>query len=117
MKINVVNTIIYCKNWFESVTFYRDVLKFEVVFAKEWFVEFKLNEAASLSVVDEQRSVTGTSHGEGVMLSLRVDDVKTVRFEMELLELDPTPIETVWNVRVFSIFDPEGVRIEFWSQD
>jgi len=80
-------------------------------------MEFKVNEAASLSVVDERRSATGTSSGEGVMLSFRVDDVNSVRSEMELLELGPTPIETVWDSPVFSIFDPEGVRIEFWSQD
>jgi len=117
VQISIANTIIYCKNWPESVAFYRDDMKFEVVFANEWFVEFKVNEAASLSVVDERRSATGTSSGEGVMLSFRVDDVNSLRSEMELLELDPTPIATVWNSPVFSIFDPEGIRIEFWSQD
>jgi len=117
VQVSIVNTIIYCKSWSECVAFYRDDLKFEVVFANEWFMEFKVNEAASLSVVDERRSLSGTASGEGVMLSFRVDDVNSVRSEMELLELDPTPIATVWDSPVFSIFDPEGVRIEFWSQD
>jgi len=41
MKIDVANTIIYCRNWSESVAFYRDELKFEISFTNEWFVEFE----------------------------------------------------------------------------
>jgi len=115
MKIAVANTILYCRNWAECVAFYRDTLKFEVSFVKEWFVEFKLNEAACLSVVDASRAWVGTCSGEGVMVSLKVDNLVDVYLEMEALELDPTPVEEVWGAEVFSIFDPEGVRLEFWS--
>lgn len=115
MNIDVVNTILYCRNWSESVAFYRDDLKFEVSFANEWFVEFKLNEAACLSVVDAIRAWVGPSSGEGVMVSLKVDNLVDVYLEMETLGLDPTPVAEVWGSEVFSIFDPEGVRLEFWS--
>jgi catechol 2,3-dioxygenase-like lactoylglutathione lyase family enzyme len=115
MKINVVNTILYCRNWSECVAFYRDDLKLAVNLAKEWFVEFKLNEAACLSVVDASRAWVGPGSGEGVMVSLKVDDLAAVRSEMETTGLDPTPVEEVWGAEVFSIFDPEGVRLEFWS--
>ncbi len=115
MKIDVVNTILYCRHWSESVAFYRDDLKFEVNFSNEWFVEFRLNAAACLSVVDASRAWVGPSSGEGVMVSLKVDNLVDVYLEMESLGLDPTSVEEVWGSDVFSIFDPEGVRIEFWS--
>ena len=115
MKIDVANTIIYCRNWSESVAFYRDELKFEISFTNDWFVEFKLNEAACLSVVDASRAWVGPSSGEGVMVSLKVGNLVDVYMEMESLGLDPTPVEEVWGSEVFSIFDPEGVRLEFWS--
>ena len=115
MKIAVANTILYCRNWSECVVFYRDTLGIEVSFANEWFVEFKLNEAACLSVVDASRAWVGPSSGEGVMVSLKVENLVDVYLEMEALELDPTPVEEVWGAEVFSVFDPEGVRLEFWS--
>ncbi len=115
MEIKVANTILYCRHWSECVAFYRDDLKFEVSYANEWFVEFKLNEAACLSVVDADRAWVGPSSGEGVMVSLKVDNLVDVYLEMEMLELDPTPVEEVLGSEVFSIFDPEGVRLEFWS--
>jgi uncharacterized glyoxalase superfamily protein PhnB len=115
MKIDVANTILYCRNWSESIAFYRDDLKFEVSFVNEWFVEFKLNEAACLSVVDASRAWVGPSSGEGVMVTLKVENLVDVYLEMEALGLDPTPVEEVWGAEVFSIFDPEGVRLEFWS--
>ena len=49
------------------------------------------------------------------MVSLKVDNLVDVYLEMESLGLDPTPVEEVWGSEVFSIFDPEGVRLEFWS--
>ena len=116
MKVKVASTILYCKNWPETVSFYRDELKFEVSFANEWFVEFKLNAAACLSVVDEKRATIRHANGEGVMISLKVDKIESVYREMEALELNPTSIKEVWGSPVFYIFDPEGVRIEFWSQ-
>jgi len=115
MKIEVVNTILYCRNWADCVAFYRDDLQFEVNFANEWFVEFKLNEAACLSVADAGRAWVGPSSGEGVMVSLRVENLVDLRSELEIKGLDPTPVEEVWGSEVFSVFDPEGVRLEFWS--
>ena len=117
VKVDIVNTIIYCKNWLASVAFYRDELKFEVAFANDWFVEFKLNEAACLSVVDETRAAIGHSNGEGMMISFKVGEIESVYLEMESLKLNPTPIKMVWGADVFSVFDPEGTQIEFWSKD
>lgn len=116
MKIKVVNTILYCKNWSETVAFYREDLRLKVSFVNDWFVEFKLNEMACLSVVDETRATIRHANGEGMMISLKVDEIESVYREMEALQLNPTPISEVWGSPVFSVFDPEGVRIEFWSQ-
>ncbi len=115
MEIKVANTILYCRRWSECVAFYRDDLELEVSFANEWFVEFKLNEAACLSVVDAERAWVGPSSGEGVMVGFRVDNLLELHSEMESQGLDPTPVEEVWGSEVFSIFDPEGIRLEFWT--
>ena len=117
MQIEMANTIFYCRNWSASVAFYRDELKLEVAFSNDWFVEFRINSTASLSIADEKRTRAATSHGEGAMLSLKVDDLDALHLEMESSQLNPTRIESVWNSRVFSLFDPEGIRVEFWSED
>ena len=45
MHIRTSNTILYCRKWKETVAFYRDVLKLDVHFSNDWFVEFDYNGA------------------------------------------------------------------------
>ncbi|MFW5828491.1 MAG: VOC family protein, partial [Alkalispirochaeta sp.] len=75
MEIRRSNTIIYCECWRETVAFYRDVLELSPTMEHDWFVEFRLTETAMLSVADTSRARIDTSRGEGVTISLRVDDV------------------------------------------
>ncbi len=56
MKIKAANSILYCKNWSETVDFYKNDLKLPVISSTDWFVEFKLNESARLSVANEARA-------------------------------------------------------------
>lgn len=115
MKIKAANTILYCRKWEETVAFYKDKLKLLVISSTDWFVEFKLNESARLSIANETRATIKSGNGKGVTLSLQVADVEETRAECVEAGLNPTPIKEVWGSKAIYIHDPEGNRLEFWS--
>ena len=106
----------YCNKWQEMTAFYRDGLKLEVAVSLDWFVEFRLNETACLSVADARRASVGSSEGKGLTVTLKVDDIRTVHRQIKETGLEPTPIKDhPWGAKVFYLRDPEGNRIEFWT--
>jgi catechol 2,3-dioxygenase-like lactoylglutathione lyase family enzyme len=115
MKIKAANTILYCKKWEETVAFYRDGLKLLVISSTDWFVEFKLNESARLSVANEARATIKTGEGKGVTISLQVPDIEEIRAELVENGFSPTPVKEIWGSRAIYVHDPEGNRLEFWS--
>jgi catechol 2,3-dioxygenase-like lactoylglutathione lyase family enzyme len=115
MKIKAANTILYCNKWEETVSFYRDGLGLLVISSTDWFVEFKLNEAARLSVADERRASIKSGDGKGITISLQVVDVEEVRGQLVERGFDPTPIKEVWGSKAIYLRDPEGNRLEFWT--
>mgnify|MGYP003588571021 CR=1 FL=1 len=113
---STANTILYCKKWEKTVSFYQNQLCLPVRFRNEWFVEFALNAGSSLSVADEKRSTIKGSRGRGVTLSLEVQDIHAVWEQIKKIGLTPTEIRShPWNAMVFYLFDPEGYRIEIWE--
>lgn len=115
MKIKFTNTILYCKKWKETVAFYESGLKLPITTSNDWFVEFRLNTTARLSVADETRASIKSNHGNGITIGLQVEDVETIRMQLMEAGLHPTEIKKVWGAMVFYIHDPEGNRIEFWA--
>ncbi len=116
MDIKTANTILYCRKWEETVVFYKTRLRLQVTTSREWFVEFKLNEASRLSIADEARTSIDSSGGEGITITLEVDDIEMIHLYLNEVGLDPTPIKKHgWGARVIHIYDPEGNRLEFWS--
>lgn len=115
MKIKAANTILYCKKWDETVAFYRDGLKLLVISSTDWFVEFKLNESARLSVANEARTSIKTGEGRGITISLQVSDVEEIRAELVNNGFSPTPVKEIWGSKAIYLHDPEGNRLEFWS--
>ena len=115
MKIKATNTILYCRNWEQTVAFYRSGLKLPVLASTEWFVEFKLNETSRVSIADEARTSIRSSSGKGITVSLQVDDIEQTRAELIEAGITPTPVKEVWGSKVIYIHDPEGNRLEFWS--
>jgi catechol 2,3-dioxygenase-like lactoylglutathione lyase family enzyme len=115
MKIKAANTILYCKKWEETVAFYRDGLKLLVISSTDWFVEFKLNESARLSVANEARATIKTGEGKGVTISLQVPDIEEIHAELVENGFSPTPVKEIWGSRAIYVHDPEGNRLEFWS--
>lgn len=118
MGIRTVNTILYCNKWNETVDFYKTHLRLPVATSLEWFVEFKLNETSRLSIADTARTSIGSSDGNGITITMEVDDIKTTHSYLGEAGLNPTAIiDHAWGSKVVYIYDPEGHRIEFWSQD
>ena len=115
MKLKAVNTILYCRKWEETVSFYRDGLKLHMLSATDWFVEFKLNDSARLSVANESRTSVKSGGGKGVTISLQLDDLDSIHAELTAGGMKPTPIKEVWGSRTTYLHDPEGNRLEFWS--
>jgi catechol 2,3-dioxygenase-like lactoylglutathione lyase family enzyme len=115
VKIKATNTILYCRNWEQTVEFYRTGLKLPVLSSTEWFVEFKLNESSRVSVAHETRTSIKSGGGKGLTLSLQVDDIEQTRTELMEAGIAPTPVREVWGSKVIYVHDPEGNRLEFWS--
>ena len=114
-NIKRINTILYCRNWDTTVQFYRNELKLVVDHEKEWFVEFRLAGNTYLSIANADRTSIKSSNGDGITLSLQVEDVDDMHRRLREAGLETGPIKPVWNARAFYIFDPEGHRIEIWS--
>ena len=106
MKIKSTNTILYCRNWQETVEFYRTGLKLLVLSSNEWFVEFKLNEMSRLSVANEARTSIDSSGGKGITVSLQVADIEQTRNELLEAGVTPTPIKDVWGAKAIYLHDP-----------
>lgn len=115
MKIKAANTILYCKKWQETVSFYRDNLRLLVLSSNDWFVEFKLNEMSRLSVANDSRTSVKSSDGGGITISLQVLDVEQIRAELMEAGIDSTPVKEVWGSKAIYVHDPEGNRLEFWE--
>lgn len=116
LPITACNTILYCCNWKETVSFYRDILALPVNFASDWFVEFQISSTAYLSVADEQRTTIKSSRGQGITLTFRVESVHEAWENLSARGVKLGPVQDhTWGARVFYFYDPEGHRLEIWS--
>lgn len=115
LKIKSANTILYCKQWQETVSFYRDGIKLLVLLSNDWFVEFKLNEMSRLSVANEVRASVKSGSGRGVTISLQVADLEQTLAELKEAGINSSPVKEVWGAKAVYVRDPEGNRIEFWE--
>ncbi|MDH3674089.1 MAG: VOC family protein [Anaerolineae bacterium] len=110
------NTILYCRKWPETVAFYQDILELQVTFATDWFVEFQLVGAAHLSIADERRATVKSNRGAGITLTFKVESVDETWNHLRNKGLAVGPIrDHPWAARTFFLYDPEGHRLEFWS--
>jgi len=113
--IKRVNTILYCRNWENTVSFYRDVLSFSIHYETEWFVEFHLVGNTYLSIANAAYASIQSSDGDGITLSWQIEDVELTQFRLNGLGIKTSKIKNVWGARAFYFFDPEGHRLELWS--
>jgi catechol 2,3-dioxygenase-like lactoylglutathione lyase family enzyme len=86
-----------------------------VEFHNDWFVEFRLTSSSFLSIADAARATIGAVAGQGVTLTWMVPDPAATRAVLQERGIEVTQIETRWGANVFYCHDPEGHRIEIWS--
>jgi len=115
LAIERTNTVLYCARWSETVAFYRSVIGLDVAFENDWFVELRLTSSSFLSIADASRATIGAVNGQGVTLTWQVEDLSAVRTLLESKGVAATPTRRRWNSDVLYCQDPEGHRIEFWS--
>ncbi|MCF6158471.1 MAG: VOC family protein [wastewater metagenome] len=115
-SVRIINTILYCSKWQETVAFYRDILSFPITFQNDWFIEFMVNDNARLSVANEQRATIKSAGGRGLTLAFRVDHADDA---WQCLSDKGVTVGKIadhpWGGRSFYLFDPEGNRLEIWS--
>ena len=109
------NTILYCRHWPATVAFYRHLLGLPVSFENDWFVEFQLNDGAYLSIADASRASIAAVAGEGITLAWQVSDLAHLHAYLAAADAPVTPIRRRRGARVFYCHDPEGHRLEFWT--
>jgi catechol 2,3-dioxygenase-like lactoylglutathione lyase family enzyme len=115
VRVDRVNTVLYCDAWAATVAFYRDVLGFDVGHESDWFVEFRVTGQSYLSVADTRRATIDAVGGRGITITMQTDDVASTRSMLEASGVATTAITRRWGADVFYCHDPEGHRIEFWS--
>ncbi len=109
------NTILYCRDWAATVAFYRQQLGLPVSFVNDWFVEFRLNDGACLSIADASRASIAAVEGQGITLAWQVSNLAEVHAHLLATGAPVTPIQRRWGAWVFYCHDPEGHRLEFWN--
>jgi catechol-2,3-dioxygenase len=114
-QINRTNTILYCKHWAETVTFYQEILSFRISHQTDWFIEFEINDNTYLSVADEQRATIKSAAGAGITLSWQVLDIKKAHHHLQENGVTVSPLKQKWDAQVCYFYDPEGNRIELWA--
>lgn len=113
--IQASNTILYCLEWRATVDFYRRVLGLPVNVEKDWFIEFRLTGESFLSVANARRASIASSNGEGLTITLQVQDVAAMHRRLVGAGAAPGPVKThPWGALGFFCRDPEGYRLEFW---
>ena len=118
LSILNANTIVYCRHWQQTVEFYRERLQLPVTFSTDWFLEFQLTDTARLSVVDERRARIKSAAGQGITLTWQVQSIEQAWQWLHERGLQPEPIKKhPWGARVFYFYDPEGHRLELWSEN
>ena len=115
ISIDRANTVLYCIEWRTTVAFYRDVFGLDVEHESDWFVEFRITDGAYLSIADSRRASIDSVGGKGITLTLRTDALDATKALLDGLGHPTTPVTRRWGAAVFYCHDPEGHRIEFWS--
>jgi catechol 2,3-dioxygenase-like lactoylglutathione lyase family enzyme len=109
------NTILYCRHWQKTVEFYRDILGLTSRRFSDWMVEFELTGTSFISIADAARATVGASGGDGITLSWQVQDPDALRGRLAVLNVTAGPIQNRWGSRFFYFHDPEGHRLEAWT--
>jgi catechol-2,3-dioxygenase len=112
-----MNVILYCRQWGEAVAFYRNTLGFPPKLETDWLVEFEVGPNQRLSVADAKRTSIQPSSGVGITVTFKVSNVRGVWQDLldKNVKVEPLRDNRLGGVAFF-LRDPEGNRLEFWSE-
>lgn len=118
MNILASNTILYSSQWEAMVEFYQKTMGFTPTFTKDrWFMELRITAGCHISVADEAHCTISASEGKGLTLSFKVDDIAASHRHFTERHAQPSAITShSWRAPYFYVADPEGNRIEIWSE-
>jgi catechol 2,3-dioxygenase-like lactoylglutathione lyase family enzyme len=117
LPVKSLHTVFICEKWEDCVSFYRDVLGFSVVYERERFVEFQVTPDACIGILKPLHSDAPRPSHDRVILSICVEDIEEAHAELKARFPGLPAVRThPWGPRVFEFRDPEGWRIEIWSQ-
>jgi catechol-2,3-dioxygenase len=112
-----MNVILYCDKWGETVSFYRDTIGFPIKMATDWLMEFEVGPNACLSVADAKRTSIPSAGGAGITVTFKVTNLRSVWQELAHKNVRVDPIrDNRLGGHAFFLRDPEGNRLEFWSE-
>lgn len=119
MRLDVIrtNTILYCRHWTNTVSFYQNALQFPITHQTDWFVEFEVAGNTYLSVANEQRATIKSAAGQGLTLSWQVADISDVHSKLRSSQIAVSDLMQKWGAWVCYFHDPEGNRIELWERE
>ncbi len=109
------NTILYCRNWSQTVSFYRDIFNFPINHQTDWFVEFQLTDTSYLSIADVNRASIHSVDGQGITLAWQVSNIQEAHIALQKHHIEVTEIKKKWGALLFYLHDPEDHRIELWQ--
>lgn len=109
------NVILYCRRWADTVDFYRHCLGLKQTFGNDWFIEFQMTTASFVSIANSARATVQDVRGQGITLSLQVNNLDQARQRLSSLDVDVGKVTSRWGSPVCYLRDPEGHRIELWQ--
>lgn len=111
VSIESFHAVLFCRKWDACVSFYRDVLGFETVDARQGFIEVQVTPESRIGLIrhaEEKRN-------DSFLLTFRVVDLDGIHaFLSERCSSVSEIKRHSWGADLFELRDPEGRRLEFW---
>ena len=108
-------TFQYYRNLATAMSFYEDILGFELAIDQGWSKIYRIDGQAHVGLVDEARGMQNWSEQKTVQICLRVPDVDAWHAWAASNNVDgltaPRDSEEL-GIRAFVMNDPEGYQIE-----
>ena len=108
-------TFLYYRDLRAAMTFYKDIMGFELVIDQGWSKIYKIAEGAHVGLVDETRGMNKWAPTKPVQLCVRVEDVDgwpDYAQASKLKNLSELFENKALGIRAFVFEDPEGYQIE-----
>ncbi len=108
-------TFLYYRDLRAAMTFYKDIMGFELVIDQGWSKIYKIAEGAHVGLVDETRGMNKWAPTKPVQLCVRVEDVDgwyDYARARKLKNLSELFENQALGIRAFVFEDPEGYQIE-----